>query len=1394
MNTAIAQTPAWSVNPAGFSNNMSLTAQVFLDGNEENGANNLLAAFVGNEVRGIASPLMVGTKAYYFLTVHSNLVVGETVEFKVFLQGPGTVHPALEEIAFLKSSQIGNYPDGFAVNISLANDFPIDLFPFLPDSTLAGFPFNGIDLNGKLLTQDNDPVLWSIANGVNLSGSVGAGNVLTVTPTNPNWTGTDSVMVTATETGTAIAFSASKYAKFTIEPDYGMPIFGELPVQFVQGGLPLPSGDFSGILDFDGPCVEFSVELVVPEGTEAMPMWTQPTSNSGSMSLVVQADFGGNLLSGAGNKLAAFVNGIFAGVASPQTVLGKELYFLTLANVGKGEIVLKLYDAGHQYLLEKATGANFFPASSLGDFNSPIIVDFAPMLVNLSSDGSWTTTVFDTYWPGELRAIVSATDCKYGDKVASLELVFLLNLCPSMVLTLPDGAGLCFEADGGVSEVTWFLDGNEVENGQFFGAFEPGIYHYEGVTPLGCPDVKSCPIVVIEGPDLNLPPTGKVKKMEEKSLLPPCGQILLTEINIGNVPPTANCKSATVFLDNNGYAPLNTIDVDNGSFSSCGDAVVSLSQEGFDCLNVGVNTVVLTIGDAAGRTASCTAVVTVEDNIAPSVTCKNRTANLNANGSKTIQPSFVFQSGSDNCGTVNLASVSPNSFNCTNLGPNTVTLTVNDGHGNTNTCTSTVTLMDNMKPSVTCKNHTVGLNASGSAAIIPENVFQSGSDNCGTVNLISVSPNSFNCNSLGPNTVTLTVNDGHGNSKTCTATVTVQDTEIPVPICPASISDVLLGVDGNGALPANIGDGSSTDNCGVTETSPASSFTCADVGIQTVTLTASDGTNTSSTACTFNVVDNVAPAANCTAQPIIADLDANGGYSINPNDLNDGSSDACGPLAFAASPSTLSCQNEGPNPVTLTVTDSNGNSSTCTAIVNISPFITVTSAVHTDESCVGAGDGTVTVAATAGGGQVKYSIDGGVNFSSSGNFINLVPGAYSVIIKVFGIPAVCEKTVLATVDAGGSAQNWYKDIDNDGYSDGITLVSCMQPTGYKAFVDLAGPETDCNDNDPNAFPSQTWYKDTDGDNYTNGTTLMACLRPSGYKTAAELVNITDIDCNDSNVAINPGATEVCNGIDDNCNGQIDEGTSGGLTYTGNVTFSTQVALDDWSPCYSIIDGNVTITGGNVHDLDPLVNLIIITGNLTIQSTDITKMEGLDNLDSLGSTLSIVFNSKLKSLEGLDSLSTVSGSLYMYYNFKLDECCAIYNLLDTSGVAGSVVIYYNKVGCNSIAEINSECAPPAPPPLIVGPTIGTTHGQSINVKEMTVFPNPAKGEFTVAIPDHFEEGELQVMDITGWPVLGMALAPGQTAYQLDSGQLSAGIYLVCVKILGQPRQVIRLVVE
>ena len=131
---------------------------------------------------------------------------------------------------------------------------------------------------------------------------------------------------------------------------------------------------------------------------------------------------------------------------------------------------------------------------------------------------------------------------------------------------------------------------------------------------------------------------------------------------------------------------------------------------------------------------------------------------------------------------------------------------------------------------------------------------------------------------------------------------------------------------------------------------------------------------------------------------------------------------------------------------------------------------------------------------------------------------------------------------LATVWMNGaftcsSQSTYYADVDNDGYGDpNDSVVADSAPTGY------VSDNTDCDDTNAAVNPGATeiWNDgiDNDCDGYTDcdDSDCLVDADGDGYNA----VPCGD-DCDDTNAAVNPGATEVQNGIDDNCNGQIDEG-------------------------------------------------------------------------------------------------------------------------------------------------------------------------------------------------------------------------------------------------------------
>lgn len=155
-----------------------------------------------------------------------------------------------------------------------------------------------------------------------------------------------------------------------------------------------------------------------------------------------------------------------------------------------------------------------------------------------------------------------------------------------------------------------------------------------------------------------------------------------------------------------------------------------------------------------------------------------------------------------------------------------------------------------------------------------------------------------------------------------------------------------------------------------------------------------------------------------------------------------------------------------------------------------------------------------------------------------------------------------------------ASDRWYADADGDGYGLSASFTdACIQPASTSATAgdcddtssaispaDLeicnGGVDDDCDGLADDADTSTTlaskprWYLDGDSDGYGAGSASRSCLAPAGRVSSST-------DCNDGNSAVNPGATEICNGgVDDDCDstaddadGSVDRSTTGTNWYT-----------------------------------------------------------------------------------------------------------------------------------------------------------------------------------------------------------------------------------------------------
>ncbi len=246
-------------------------------------------------------------------------------------------------------------------------------------------------------------------------------------------------------------------------------------------------------------------------------------------------------------------------------------------------------------------------------------------------------------------------------------------------------------------------------------------------------------------------------------------------IVVDNTPPTITCPSniSTQVLPGVTTAAVNfPLPVASDTCSTASVVCVPPSGTSFP---LGTNTVTCTATDAANNQSVCTFHVMV--NSVPVALCHDVTKLVDTNCAADVTVDEVDNGSYDPEGDpITLSLSAAGAFG---VGTNSVTLTVADNRGGTNSCNANVIVVDDTPPVITCPGNISTQVLPGVTSAVVNFPAPPASDNCSIASVVSVPP-SGSAFLLGTNTVTCTATDAAGNTNSCSFDVIVSTADTNV--------------------------------------------------------------------------------------------------------------------------------------------------------------------------------------------------------------------------------------------------------------------------------------------------------------------------------------------------------------------------------------------------------------------------------------------------------------------------------------------------------------------------------------------------------------------------------------------------------------------------------------
>ncbi|MBX7051414.1 MAG: HYR domain-containing protein, partial [Flavobacteriales bacterium] len=338
-----------------------------------------------------------------------------------------------------------------------------------------------------------------------------------------------------------------------------------------------------------------------------------------------------------------------------------------------------------------------------------------------------------------------------------------------------------------------------------------------------------------------------------------CTQIVTV---VDNQLPTITCPADVTTTINQANCTATNVSLGNPTTTdNC--AIATVTNNAPSIYPVGTTTVTWTVTDVNGNSATCEQMVTILDNVEPTIICPAdiETTTDDASCVATIELGTPVTGFS--CAPLDVTNDAPAQFP---LGITEVIWMVTNENGNTATCSQMVQVTDVILPEIVCPD-TLEVYSTSDQCGYPSALLElpMTSDNC---TVASINNNASEFIFPGTSTIVWTVADGSGNLTTCEQVIIVIDTIAPtVIVCNTDMvvnnDPGLCGAIVNYDLPEVI------DNCNVIDTIQVNGLASGEffsVGVHQITYEFVDASG-NTVDCNFQieVIDNEASVLNCTS-------------------------------------------------------------------------------------------------------------------------------------------------------------------------------------------------------------------------------------------------------------------------------------------------------------------------------------------------------------------------------------------------------------------------------------------------------------------------------------------------------------------------------------------------